>query len=56
VLESLARALQLDEAEHAHLFDLARAQTTTARPRRPIPRHRQETLPPSRRWRSRAHL
>jgi transcriptional regulator with XRE-family HTH domain len=25
VLESLARALQLDEAEHAHLFDLARA-------------------------------
>ena len=34
VLESLARALQLDEAERAHLFDLARAQTTTARPRR----------------------
>ena len=25
VLEALARALQLDEAEHAHLFDLARA-------------------------------
>jgi transcriptional regulator with XRE-family HTH domain len=25
VLESLSRALQLDEAEHAHLFDLARA-------------------------------
>jgi transcriptional regulator with XRE-family HTH domain len=34
VLESLARALQLDDAERAHLFDLARAQTTTARPRR----------------------
>jgi len=36
VLEALARALQLDEAERAHLFDLARAATTTARaPRRP---------------------
>jgi transcriptional regulator with XRE-family HTH domain len=34
VLESLARALQLDEAERAHLFDLARAQRTSARPRR----------------------
>jgi len=31
VLEALARALQLDEAERAHLFDLAHAaQTTTA--------------------------
>jgi transcriptional regulator with XRE-family HTH domain len=34
VLEAIARALQLDEAEHAHLFDLARAQQTTSRPRR----------------------
>ena len=34
VLEALARALQLDEAERAHLFDLARAQNMTARPRR----------------------
>jgi hypothetical protein len=34
VLEALARALQLDEAERAHLFDLARAQNTTTRPRR----------------------
>jgi transcriptional regulator with XRE-family HTH domain len=34
VLESLARALQLDDAEREHLFDLARAQSTTARPRR----------------------
>jgi len=33
VLDALARALQLDEAERTHLFDLARAQTTTARPR-----------------------
>ena len=35
VLEALARALQLDEAERAHLFDLARAaQPAPARPRR----------------------
>jgi transcriptional regulator with XRE-family HTH domain len=35
VLEALARALQLDEAERAHLLDLARAsQPPTARPRR----------------------
>jgi transcriptional regulator with XRE-family HTH domain len=33
VLESLARALQLNDVERAHLFDLARAQQTTA-PRR----------------------
>lgn len=38
VLESLARALQLDEAERAHLFDLARAtQPTTRARRRPPP-------------------
>ena len=36
VLDALARALQLDEAERAHLFDLARAATPPARgPRRP---------------------
>src|SRR5271165_4512078 len=36
VLEALARALHLDEAERAHLFDLVRAASTTARaPRRP---------------------
>jgi transcriptional regulator with XRE-family HTH domain len=34
VLEALARALQLDEAERAHLFDLARATQPTATPRR----------------------
>ena len=35
VLEALARALQLDDAERAHLFDLARAaQPAGARPRR----------------------
>src|SRR5271165_6594577 len=36
VLEALARALELDEAERSHLFDLARAtQTSTPRRRRP---------------------
>ena len=37
VLEGIARALQLDEAERAHLFDLARAATPAAPrpPRRP---------------------
>jgi len=40
VLESLARALQLDEAEHAHLFDLARAAASSPRTRR-APRKQQ---------------
>jgi transcriptional regulator with XRE-family HTH domain len=35
VLHALAGALQLDEAELAHLFDLARTATNPARPRRP---------------------
>jgi transcriptional regulator with XRE-family HTH domain len=44
VLEALARALQLDEAERAHLFDLARAtQPTTPARRRP----RKERIRPS---------
>ena len=45
VLEALARALQLDDAERAHLFDLARAaHPPGARPRRrqPKPRIRPE--------------
>ncbi len=38
VLESLARALQLDDAERAHLFDLARAASTSpGASRRPAP-------------------
>ncbi|GAA4055981.1 helix-turn-helix transcriptional regulator [Actinomadura miaoliensis] len=40
VLEALARALQLDEAEHAHLFDLARAANATPRTRRSPARQR----------------
>src|SRR5438552_10915661 len=38
VLEALARALQLDDAERSHLFDLARAAHPTARARRRAPR------------------
>jgi transcriptional regulator with XRE-family HTH domain len=38
VLDALARALQLDDAERAHLFDLARATNATqTRRRRPAP-------------------
>ena len=41
VLEALARALQLDEAERAHLCDLARALRPTSSPRRRrVPRQR----------------
>src|SRR6058998_1940585 len=45
VLEALARALQLNDAERAHLFDLARAAQPTGAPRRrrsPKPRIRPE--------------
>ena len=43
VLENLARALRLDEAERAHLYDLARAANNGARaPRRPA---RQQVRP-----------
>src|SRR5919198_485481 len=37
VLDALARALQLDEAERLHLFDLARAAQPTVTPRRRRP-------------------
>lgn len=37
VLESLSRALRLDDAEHAHLFDLARVQNASASTRRKPP-------------------
>jgi transcriptional regulator with XRE-family HTH domain len=40
VLESLSRALRLDDAEHAHLFDLARAQNASATTRRKTPTSR----------------
>jgi transcriptional regulator with XRE-family HTH domain len=40
VLEALVRALQLNEAERAHLFGLARAASSTARARRRPPQQR----------------
>jgi hypothetical protein len=40
VLEALARALQLDDAERAHLFDLARATRPASAPRRRAPTQR----------------
>ncbi|MFE8978558.1 helix-turn-helix transcriptional regulator [Streptomyces cyaneofuscatus] len=36
VLEAIARALRLDEAERAHLFDLAQPTATRARRKRPL--------------------
>jgi MmyB-like transcription regulator ligand binding domain/Helix-turn-helix domain len=47
VLEALARALQLDEAERAHLFDLARAAQPTPRTRR---RSSKQKVRPSVQW------
>jgi transcriptional regulator with XRE-family HTH domain len=48
VLEALARALQLDDAERAHLLDLARAaHPTPARPRR---RHAKPRIRPEVQW------
>lgn len=45
VLDALARALQLDEAETAHLFDLARTASRSAVARKP--RKKTETIRPS---------
>jgi transcriptional regulator with XRE-family HTH domain len=48
VLEALAGALRLDDAERAHLFDLARAaQPTTVRPRR---RRAKQRIRPEVQW------
>jgi hypothetical protein len=47
VLEALARALQLDEAERAHLFDLAHAAQPSARARRRSPK---QNVRPSVQW------
>ena len=47
VLDALARALRLDEAERTHLFDLARASQPSARPRRRSPK---QNVRPSVQW------
>jgi len=49
VLESIARALQLDEAERAHLFDLARAAAVPAAPQAPRRAAAQQVRPSVRR-------
>jgi MmyB-like transcription regulator ligand binding domain/Helix-turn-helix domain len=46
VLEAVARALQLDEAERVYLFDLARA----AKPARTPPRRGRTPIPPPVQW------
>jgi transcriptional regulator with XRE-family HTH domain len=51
VLEAIARALQLDDAERAHLFDLARTTESTAAHLRPTRRSStQWTTRPSLQW------
>jgi transcriptional regulator with XRE-family HTH domain len=47
VLDTLARALRLDEAEHAHVFDLARASQPRPRRRR---RATKQKVRPSVQW------
>src|SRR3954452_25418632 len=47
VLDALADALRLDEAERGHLFDLARASKPTTRSRRRAATH---TVRPSVQW------
>src|SRR5215469_9035383 len=49
VLEGIARALHLDEAERAHLFDLARSGAAPAAPRSPRRAAPQQVRPSVRR-------
>jgi transcriptional regulator with XRE-family HTH domain len=50
VLDAIARALQLDEAERAHLFHLAQAADGTSAAMRPRRRSNQWTVRPSLQW------
>ncbi|AUZ88512.1 transcriptional regulator [Arthrobacter agilis] len=45
VLDGISRALQLDEAEHSHLYDLVRAANTGAHPQRRRPAQRAQVTP-----------
>ena len=46
VLEGITRALQLDDAEHAHLYDLVRAANEGVRPQRRVRATRQQQVRP----------
>src|SRR3954453_4774435 len=54
VLDAISRALQLDDAEHAHLYDLVRAASQNHAPPRPTPSPPTCPTPPARRARTTA--
>jgi transcriptional regulator with XRE-family HTH domain len=56
VIDSIARALQLDEAEHAHLLDLIRTASTPRQPRRRQPPTPQRVRPTIQRMVDSMHL
>ncbi|MFU8946183.1 helix-turn-helix transcriptional regulator [Mycetocola zhadangensis] len=45
VLDGISRALQLDEAEHAHLYDLVRTANAGAHPQKRRPTHKPQLSP-----------
>src|SRR3954463_11328393 len=47
VIQGVSRALQLDDAEHAHLYDLIRAANAGTHPQRGVPSTRRTQLTPA---------